>query len=136
MYYTSTQQRLFCEVEVNPTTLEAVGSSVNILAKGMQADDLLLDERPGMSPVAYIATHRDNTVLRIPLDRQTRERDVSELDVVAEGTKQDDAMLGPTAGVWARGMEGKRAFFTTDGGLKNTPDDGIVRCGKLVRLDF
>lgn len=58
------------------------------------------------------------------------------MEVVVQGSAEDETVLGPTAGVWEPGGEGNSTFSTTDGGLKNTLSDGVVRCAKVVRVNF
>ena len=135
VYYTSTQQRLFCQVGVHEQTLEPEGD-VEVVAEGMQGDDLIVDDQSTSEPVAYVTTHRDNTVLGIPLDPRHQKRNTTEVSIVAKASEQDDTMLGPTAGSWVPSRAGKCAYFTTDGGLKNIPSDGLVRCATVVRMDF
>lgn len=60
-YYTSIQQMLFCRVPVNATNLEPDGEPETI-ATGMQGDDLIIDENFVSGPVAYVTTHRENTI--------------------------------------------------------------------------
>lgn len=131
VYYTSTQLRLICRVSVDSETLQPRGS-VDILARGMQGDDLIVDDTVS-PPVAYVTTHRDNTVLRVPLDEKS-EIALAALQVVGRGSMEDDKFVGPTAGVWEYGKKGRTAYFTTDGGLKNPLEDGALRCAKVVRL--
>lgn len=133
VYYTSTQQKLFCRVPVNPETLQPSGN-VEVISRGMQGDDLILDDAAS-PPVAYVTTHRDNTILRIPLN-STGEIALNDLEVMARGTTDDDKVVGPTAGTWQYGSTGKVAYFLGDGGLKNPLEDGIIRCAKVVRLVF
>src|SRR5215472_3482952 len=64
LYYTSTARRLFMRVWVDPRTLDAAGVP-ELVASGHQWDDFALDEHAG---VAYITTHRENTIERVPLD--------------------------------------------------------------------
>ena len=134
VYYTSTQQKLFCQVRIHEKTLEPEGE-VEVVARGMQGDDLIVDDSESERPVAFVTTHRDNTILRIPLDTIDGRRTDDKVSTFLEGTELDETMLGPTAGSWAPGQVGKRAYFTTDGGLKNIVG-GFVKCAKIVRLEF
>lgn len=136
VYYTSTQQRLFCQVRVNQQNLAPEGD-VEVVAAGMQADDLIVDDTNSEKPVAYVTTHRDNTVLKIALASRDQKRSTAEdnVSIFLEGTDQDQTMLGPTAGSWAPGQVGKCAYFTADGGLKNV-SGGFVKRAKVVRVDF
>jgi hypothetical protein len=133
VYYTSTQKRLFCRVKVDSGSLEPAGA-VDIVSRGMQGDDFIVDDTSS-EPVAYLTTHRDNSLLKIPLN-QDSEVHLQDLDVIAGVSGTDNTILGPTAGTWEAGKEGKVAYFTTDGGLKNLPRDGIARCARVIRVEF
>jgi hypothetical protein len=100
--FSSTQQRLFARVSVDPQTLQPVGP-VLILATGAQGDDLIIDDHYEGGPVAYLTTHRDNTILRIPIAPPglNSSGDLgTHVETVAEGSVQDPRVLGPTAGAW------------------------------------
>lgn len=141
VYYTSTQRLLFCGLGITAATLEAAGEPV-MIARGMQGDDMIIDDEFAGGPVAYVTTHRDNTILRVPLERNGQTERVEKMEgpsgmkVVAAGSELDETLLGPTSGVWENGKEGKVAYFTADGGLKHSLPDGIVRCAKVVRVEF
>ena len=135
VYYSSTQQKLFCRVHVNPKTFESDGEA-EVIATGMQADDFIIDDNFSSGPVAYVTTHRENSILRVPLDRENKAQTTDEITSVVQGSDQDELVLGPTAGVWGISTEGKSAYFTTDGGLKNPLSDGLVRCAKVVRVEL
>ena len=135
VYYTSTQQHLFCQVDVDAKTLEAKGE-VEVVASGMPGDDFILDDSSSDRPLAYITTHRDNSVLKVHLDSRDQARTTSEVLTVIQGGEHEERMLGPTAGVWVVGKVGKSAYFTTDGGLKHPLKDGRPRGAKVVRVDF
>ena len=137
VYYTSTQQRLFCRVGVDLDTLEAKGEA-EVIAEGWQWDDLILDDRDDaeVRPMAYVTTHRDNTIVRVPLDLANLEATKKETSVVVQGGEEMQDCLGPTSGVWETGQEGKRALFCVDGGVKHPLKDGMVRCAKVIRVEF
>ena len=125
LYYTSTLQRLFCRVRVDSETLEPVGEP-EILTRGFMGDDFLIDEDAG---VAYVTTHRQNTIERIPLEP-------GEETVTVVGKPWTEQLVGPTNGVWGRlpGEKGHVAYFITDGGTKAPPPDGIVRPALLLQV--
>jgi len=133
--FSNSQQKTFGKIKVNPHTFDPVGES-EILATGMQGDDLIIDEGYLGGPVAYLTAHRDNTVLRIPIAKEGLEATEKEVEVVTKVTADEAVMLGPTAGVWQRGLEGKVAYFTCDGGLKHPMEDGVVRWARVVRVEF
>jgi hypothetical protein len=82
----------------------------------MMGDDFCLDENAG---VAYVATHRQNTIDRVSL--QPGENSYERHSVV--GKPFTDQLIGPTKGAWGRGPGeyGKIAYFQTDGGTKSLP---------------
>lgn len=134
--FSNSQHRTFGRITVERWTLKAIGEPV-ILAKGMQGDDLLIDDDFADGPVAYLTTHRDNTIVRIPLsDRESGDASERSVVVIAKGSMEEDIVLGPTAGVWSMGAKGKIGYFTCDGGLKHQLEDGLVRWARVVRVEF
>src|SRR5262249_20704673 len=129
LYYTSTAQKLFMRVLVDPETLDP-GWAPEFVAGGMMADDLCIDEDAG---VAYIMTHRQNTIDRVP-----REPAGGEVRQIVAGKPFDEQLIGPSSGAWRRspGDYGRVACCTTDGGSIAPPPDGIVRTAKLLRVEF
>src|SRR5262249_43763244 len=129
LYYTSTGQRLFMRVPVDPGTLDPAAPP-DFVAGGTMADDFIIDEDVG---VAYVTTHRQNTIDRVPLapgGSDTRQTVV--------GEPFNDQLVGPSSAAWGRhpGDYGRIAYVTTDGGLVAPPPDGIVRPAKLVRVEL
>jgi hypothetical protein len=127
LYYSSTAQRLFMRVRVDPATLEPAGEPEQV-GGGTMADDFCLDEDRG---IAYVTTHRQNTIDRVMLDGppdQPRQ--------VVVGEPLDEQLLGPSSIVWGRGPAdyGRTAYVTTDGGTTAPPPDGRVRSAKVLRL--
>jgi Protein of unknown function (DUF2630) len=130
VYYTSTAQKLLLRVYVDPVTHSAVGEP-KVVSGGTMADDICIDEDAG---VAYVATHRQNTIDRVPLDPGK----TGEKRQIVAGDPFDEQLVGPSAGVWGRqpGDYGCRAYFTTDGGAVAAPPDGRVRNAKVVQVEF
>lgn len=130
VYYTSTAQQLLMRVAVDPETNEPVAEP-EFIADGMMGDDLCVDEDGG---VAYVATHRQNTIDRVVLapgrPGQPRES--------VAGEPFDEMLLGPTTGRWARGpgQSGRVAFFLTDGGIKGPMPDGSLREASVLQVRF
>jgi hypothetical protein len=93
-------------------------------------DDFCLDEEAG---VAYVTTHRENTI-----DRMSLEPDRSDERVTVAGDPFDKELVGPSSGAWGRapGESGRVAFFTSDGGTTALPPDGILRPAKILRVEF
>ena len=67
VYYTSTAQKVFMRVPVDPATLEPAGTPAFVAAVD-NADDFCLDEEAGF---AYVTRHRANTIDRVPLQPDT-----------------------------------------------------------------
>jgi hypothetical protein len=129
LYYTSTAQKLFMRVPVDPQTHDPAGDP-DFVAAGTMADDFCLDEDAG---VAYITTHRQNTIDRVPL----RPGGSTPRQIVA-GEPFDEQLVGPSSAAWGRrpGDYGRIAYITTDGGLIAPPTDDIVRPAKLLRAEL
>ena len=127
LYYTSTGKKLFMRVPVDSGTHEPAGAP-EFVAGGTMADDFCLDEDAG---VAYVTTHRENTIDRVPLQPGCARQIVS-------GDPFDDQLAGPSSAAWGRrpGDYGRIAYVTSDGGLVAPPPDGIVRPPKLLRADL
>ena len=131
--FSNSQKRTFGRIKLDPKTGQAVGQP-EILARGMQGDDLIIHEGGHGGPTAYLTTHRDNTLLQIPITGDAAKEVQGK--VVVEGTKEDRVLVGPTAGVWEHGQEGKVAYFTCDGGLKHPFDDGVIGYARVVKVEF
>ena len=129
LYYTSTARRLFMRVRVDPTTLDAA-SAPELVARGHQWDDFAIDEHAG---VAYITTHRENTIERVPLDPHS-----GQAEQTVAGVPFDERLIGPSAFAWGRGLEGYGSvdYVTTDGGFTAPPPDGVVRPAKVLRIEL
>lgn len=94
--FTNTQQRIFRVIPVD-TQAYAPADRPTILITGPQGDDLILDDHYGSEPVAYVTTHRDNSILRIPLRLESTTGSRT-YETVAEPTQHDSQVLVPTAG--------------------------------------
>ena len=130
LYYTSTAKQLFMRVTVDPATLEAIGAP-EFVSGGRMADDFLFDPN---AEIAYLTTHRQNTIDRVPLDPALNQ-DFARNSVASYPPQE--LMVGPSAGAWGRapGEEGRVAYFLTDGGTKSPPKDG-PKTAKLLRVEF
>ena len=128
LYYTSTAQKVFMRVPVDPGTYEPAGAPEFVAAID-NADDFCLDEDAGF---AYVTRHRANTLDRVPL----RPRHGSEVRHLA-GDPFDPVLAGPSSAFWGRrpGDYGRVAYVTTDGGT-TAPPGGIVRRAALLRAEF
>jgi hypothetical protein len=129
VYYTSTVLKLFMRVRVDRQTLAPLGIP-EYLGGDKMMDDFLLDEDAG---VAYVTTHRENSI-----DRMSLEPDRNEETESVAGSPFDEQLVGPSSGAWGRapGEAGRVAFFTTDGGTTALPLDGVLRAAKILRVEF
>jgi hypothetical protein len=130
LYYTSTNQKLFMRVRVDTATRDPAGAP-EFVAGGMMGDDFCIDENAG---VAYVATHRQNTIDRVSLEPSEN----GEVRNSVAGEPFTEELIGPTAGRWGRatGEYGRVAYFQTDGGTKSPPADGIVRPAAVLRVEL
>jgi hypothetical protein len=130
VYYTCTAQKLFMRVAVDPATHEPA-SEPGLVAHGTMSDDFCLDEDAG---VAYVTTHRANTIDRVPLAPGGPDG----TGQIVAGDPFDQDLVGPSSGVWRRdpGDYGRVAYFTTDGGTTAPPPDGIVRAAKVLQVEL
>jgi len=128
LWYTSTAQKVFMRVPVDPATLDPAGDAEFVAAID-NADDFCLDETAGF---ADITRHRANTIDRVPLEP----RHGSEVRHIA-GNPFNDTLIGPSSAAWGRGPGdyGRMAYVTTDGGT-TAPPDGIVRKAALLRVEL
>lgn len=128
LYYTSTAQKVFMRVPVDPATLEASGAPEFVAAID-NADDFCIDANVGF---AYVTRHRANTLDRVPL----APRRGSEVRHIA-GDPFDPVMAGPSSAYWGTGPgdEGTVMYVTTDGGT-TAPPDGITRNAALLRVEL
>jgi len=109
LYYTCTAQKLFMRVPVDPGTHDPAGAP-EFVAGGPMADDFCLDEDAG---VAYLTTHRQNTIERVPL-----QPDGGGGRQVVAGEPFDEQLVGPSSAAWA-GARG-----TTAGSPTSPPTEG------------
>ncbi len=118
MYYTVTGQKLFMRVPVEPATLAPAGRP-ELVDSGRMAHDFCIDEE---AEVAYVTTHRENTIDRIPLGPGGAAR------AVVAGEPLDALLLGPSSAAWSRlpGERGRVAYVFTDGGP--TASSAAPRC--------
>jgi hypothetical protein len=129
LYYTSTVLKLFMRVRVDRQTLAPLGVP-EYLGGDKMMDDFCIDENAG---VAYVATHRENTI-----DRMSLEPDRNEQRTIVAGSPFNEVLVGPSSGAWGRapGEAGRVAFFTTDGGTTALPADGVLRTAKILRVEL
>lgn len=128
LYYTSTAQKVFMRVPVDPGTLDPAGHAEFVAAID-NTDDFCVDEDAGF---AYVTRHRGNTLDRVPL----APRHGSEVRHLA-GDPFDPVLAGPSSAFWGRrpGDHGRVFYVTTDGGT-TAPPDGIVRKASLLRVEL
>jgi hypothetical protein len=129
LYYTSTAQKVFMRVPVDPDALKPAGPP-EFVAAITDGDDFCLDETGGF---AYVTRHRANTFDRVPLT-PGHGSEVRHL----VGDPFDATLAGPSSACWGRGSGdyGRIAYVTTDGGRTAPPEDGIVRRAAVLRAEF
>ena len=100
-----------------------------LVDSGTMADDFCIDED---ARGAYVTTHRENTIDRVPLEPNSGPRRS------VAGQPFNELLLGPSSAAWSRvpGEYGRIAYFTTDGGQTAPPPDKIVRSAKVLRVEF
>ena len=135
VYYTSTGQKLFMRVAVDPGSHTPVGEP-EVVAADITADDFCVDEN---AAVAYLTTHTDNTIVRVPIDAGAE----GATTCVVAGAPYNEQLVGPSSAAWARGQAdyGRVAYVTTDGGhtaieYHRAGSDGIIRHAQVVRVQF
>ena len=135
VYYTSSAQRLFMRVAVDPGSHMPVGEP-EVVAADITADDFCVDEN---AAVAYLTTHTDNTIVRVPIDAGAE----GATTCVVAGAPYNEQLVGPSSAAWARGQAdyGRVAYVTTDGGhtaieYHRPGSDGIIRPAQVVRVQF
>jgi hypothetical protein len=128
LYYTSTAQKVFMRVPVDPATLDPSGGAEFVAAID-NADDFCIDENAGF---AYVTRHRANTLDRVPLAPRLG----SEVRHLL-GDPFDPVIVGPASAYWgtAPGDEGKVIYVITDGGT-TAPPDGVIRNAALLRAEL
>jgi hypothetical protein len=128
LYYTAATKQVFMRVKVDRATRDP-GGGPEIMAGGHQYDDFCIDEEAGF---AYVTTHRENSIERIPLEPGAAGRSF------VAGVPFDERLVGPSSGVWGRrlGETGRVAYFITDGGTAAPPPDGLIRPARLLRIEF
>jgi len=128
LYYTATAKKLFMRVRVDSRTLEPKGEPEHV-SVGRMADDFCIDESSG---VAYLTTHRENTIDCVSLDPARN----SERFILA-GEPLEEDLIGPSSAAWGRlpGEYGRHAFVTSDGGTASPLPEG-VRPAKVLRLEM
>ena len=92
LYYTSTGQKLFMRVRVDPQTDDPEGTP-ELVDSGTMADDFCIDEDAG---VAYVTTHRENTIDRVLLEPNGGSRRS------VAGKPFNELLLGPSSAAWSR----------------------------------
>jgi len=130
LYYTCSAEQLFMRVAVDPDSHQPAGDP-ELVAEGIHAmDDFCLDVNAG---VAYITTHIDNSIHRVPLDPAAG----ANHSIVA-GEPFADPLVGPSSIVWGRrpGDHGRVAYVTTDGGYAKLPPDGAIRPARVLRVEL
>ena len=127
LYYTSTSQQLMLRVKVDPATQEPADLP-EFVAGGREWDDFLID---GASSVAYVTTHRENTIDRVRLAHDGNREGRS----IIAGDPFTEMLVGPSALAWSRAPSDNAgtAYVISDGGTAEPPD-GVYRTAKVLRV--
>ena len=130
LYYTTTAQQLFMRVRVDPETHDPAGEP-EFVAGGMMGDDFCIDED---AAVAYVATHRQNTIDRVSLEPSEN----SYVRHSIAGKPFTEQLIGPTNGVWGRGNDdyGQVAYFQGDGGTLAPPHGLAAQPATVFRIEL
>ena len=130
LYYTNTAQELFMRVRVDPDTHDPAGEP-EFVAGGMMGDDFCIDENSG---VAYVTTHRQNTIDRVSL----KPAENTYVRHSVAGKPFTEQLIGPTKGVWGRcrGDYGRVAYFQGDGGTLAPPHGLTARPATVMRVEL
>lgn len=128
LYYTTTGQKLFMRVAVDPVTLAPTGEPEE-LGRGGMYDDFCLDEARGF---AFVTLHRENRLDRLPLAPG------AEAMPPLVGRPFDERLIGPSSAAWSRlpGEEGRVVLVTTDGGTTAPPQETAIVNAKVVRIEI
>ena len=128
LYYTTTGQKLFMRVGLDPVTHEPAGAPEQVAGGGMY-DDFCIDDARGR---AYLTVHRENRIDCVSLDP------AGPAPHAVAGDALDPILLGPSSAAWSRvpAEEGRIIFVTSDGGHTAPPPDGHVRTAKVLRLEL
>ena len=128
VYYTTTGQKLFMRVRVDPATLEPADVPERIWGGGMY-DDFCIDEG---RRAAYVTVHRENRIDHISL--APGEEAMRPL----AGSPFDELLLGPSSAAWSRAPDeaGRVVYVTTDGGQTAPPPGTGVRNAKVLRMEL
>jgi hypothetical protein len=128
LYYTSTAQKVFMRVPVDPKTLDPAGEPEFVASLDL-CDDFCVDEDGGF---AYVSRHRANTLDRVPLAPKHN----SEVRHIVD-SPSDRVMVGPSSLAWRNqpGDYGRIFYVLTDGGRTASPD-GIVRKSAMLRVEL
>jgi hypothetical protein len=129
LYYTATAKKLFMRVAVNPDTLEPAGEPELVMA-GRMGDDFCIDEDTN---VAYLTTHRQNTLDRVSLEPPKN----SGFTQSIAGDPFTEQLIGPSSAAWGRcpGDYGRIAYVIADGGTASPPPGG-PRPATLLRVEL
>ncbi len=124
LFYTTTGQKLFMRVRVDPLTFEPCGGA-ELIARGGMYDDFCIDDERG---VAYVTVHRENRIDRVPL---------APAGEPAGEIASAPSILGPSSAAWSRAPSeaGRVLYVTTDGGHTAPPPDGIVN-SRVLRIEL
>jgi sugar lactone lactonase YvrE len=119
LFYTSSTQQVYCQVALNPDGSAA--APVKVIASGFFQDGFTIRS----DGTAFIATHPQNTILKVTLDGQTS---------VFAGDLNSTAVAGSTD-VQFGNFKGQEVLYVTTNGAQSAPVNGtFTEPGKVVMV--
>ncbi len=128
LWYTSTAQKVFMRVAVDPATLDPAGSPSSSPPSTTPTTSAWT-RTPG-SPTSPVTGRTRSTGSRWSPGTAAR-------SATSPAIRSTTALVGPSGVAWGRGPGdlGRVAYVTTDGGT-TAPPDGIVRRAALLRAEL
>ncbi|KAH6662261.1 hypothetical protein B0J14DRAFT_610895 [Halenospora varia] len=127
LYFSNTNQEIVARVKVSGRDASPTGE-IEVVATGTLADDFIVNSKNGD---LYIAQNGLNSLGFL----STKGNGNSTVPVAIAGGVNSTDLLGPTAVVWARGMEGRKLVVSTTGGVRQYLSGKFVAGGSIAVVD-
>ncbi|KAH8670127.1 hypothetical protein BGZ60DRAFT_406712 [Tricladium varicosporioides] len=127
LYFSNTNQEIVARVKISGREATPSGE-VEVLATGTLADDFIVNSNNGD---LYIAQNGMNSLGF--LSAKGKGNNTVPVTIAGGGNSTD--LLGPTAVVWAKGMEGRRLIVSTTGGVRQYLSGNFVADGTVAVVD-